>query len=433
MNLLLLSNSRMPDGRYLAHARDAIAALAAGRRRALFLPFAGVTVDWDAYTAIVREAMAPIGLEIEGAHRIDDPHAALAAAELVLVGGGSTFRLLAESRRRGWLDALPGAVRAGLPYAGWSAGSVLACPTIRTTNDMPIVDPGGPRPARCLSCGGGAWWSPARPPASARRSRTRWRGGARSCRSPIADRDATRLATVADALRAEGASVEALVCDVADPATAPALAERAIALWGGADVVVNNAGVALVGPVETMPEADARWLMDINFWGVVRGCRAFVPQLRGRPAATLVNVSSVFAFVAPPTQAMYAASKAAVRAFSDVLREELRDSGVRVLAVHPGGIRTRIVESARVVDLSVAADSKAALDAQFRRTARTTPQQAAAAIVRAIERGDTRLLIGIDARLGDWMFRLAPGRAGRWFAALARRAREAAIARGARR
>jgi NAD(P)-dependent dehydrogenase (short-subunit alcohol dehydrogenase family) len=244
----------------------------------------------------------------------------------------------------------------------------------------------------------------------------------------IADLDATRLAAVADALRAQGASIEAVVCDVADPATAPALAERAIALWGGADIVVNNAGVALVGPVETLPEADARWLMDINFWGVVRGCRAFVPQLRGRSGATLVNISSVFAFVAPPTQSMYAASKAAVRAFSDVLREELRDSGVRVLTVHPGGIRTRIVESARVVDLSVAADSKAALDAQFRRTARTTSQQAAAAIVRAIERGDTRLLIGIDARLGDWMFRLAPARAGRWFAALAKRARAGAAA-----
>ena len=128
----------------------------------------------------------------------------------------------------------------------------------------------------------------------------------------IADLDASRLVAVTDALRAEGASVEALTCDVADPATAPALAERAIALWGGADIVVNNAGVALVGPVETLPEADARWLMDINFWGVVRGCRAFVPQLRGRPGATLVNISSVFAFVAPPTQSMYAASKAAV-------------------------------------------------------------------------------------------------------------------------
>jgi len=248
---------------------------------------------------------------------------------------------------------------------------------------------------------------------------------ARGAKLLLADVDAARLAAVADALRAGGASCEAMACDIADPAAAPALAERAIALWGGADIVVNNAGVALVGPVETMPEADARWLMDINFWGVVRGCRAFVPQLRGRAGATLVNISSVFAFVAPPTQAMYAASKAAVRAFSDVLREEVRESGIRVLTVHPGGIRTRIVESARVIDLSVAADSKAGLDAQFRRTARTTSAQAAEAIVRALERGDTRLLIGVDARLGDWMFRLVPARAGAWFAALARRARAA--------
>jgi dipeptidase E len=143
MRLLLLSNSRMPDGRYLAHALDAIAGIAAGRRRALFLPFAGTTVGWDDYAANVREALAPAGLEIVAAHRAADPAAALAAAELVLAGGGNTFRLLHECRRRGWLAPVRDAVRAGMPYVGWSAGSVLAGPTIRTTNDMPIVDPGG--------------------------------------------------------------------------------------------------------------------------------------------------------------------------------------------------------------------------------------------------------------------------------------------------
>lgn len=143
MNLLLMSNSRTPDGRYLVHALDAFAALAAGRRRALFVPFAGTTIGWDDYLHNVRTALAPLSLEIVGAHRITDPQAALAETELLLVGGGNTFRLLAECRRRGWHHTIPAAVRAGLPYAGWSAGSVLACPTIRTTNDMPIVDPGG--------------------------------------------------------------------------------------------------------------------------------------------------------------------------------------------------------------------------------------------------------------------------------------------------
>jgi dipeptidase E len=143
MNLLLLSNSRMPDGRYLVHALDAIAQTAGTARRAVFLPFAGVTIDWDAYTENVREALRPLGLEIEGAHRCADPQAALARTGLVLAGGGNTFRLLAECRARGWLAPIAAAVRAGLPYVGWSAGSVLATPTLRTTNDMPIVDPGG--------------------------------------------------------------------------------------------------------------------------------------------------------------------------------------------------------------------------------------------------------------------------------------------------
>ena len=143
MRLLLLSNSRMPDGRYLAHALEAIARTAADRRRALFVPFAGTTIGWDDYAATVSEALAPLGLRIEAAHRVADPAAALAQAELVLVGGGNTFRLLHESRRRGWLGPIRDAVRGGVPYVGWSAGSVLAAPTIRTTNDMPIVDPGG--------------------------------------------------------------------------------------------------------------------------------------------------------------------------------------------------------------------------------------------------------------------------------------------------
>jgi short-subunit dehydrogenase len=245
----------------------------------------------------------------------------------------------------------------------------------------------------------------------------------RGARLLLADRDAARLDAVAAVVRARGADCDALACDVLDPSSAQSLADRARDRWGGADLVVNNAGVTVVGPAATLPEADARWLMDVNFWGVVRGCRAFVPQLSGRPGAAIVNVASVFALAAPPTQAMYAASKAAVRAFSDVLREELREAGVHVMVVLPGGVRTRIAESARIVDLAGTADSPADLAARFRRIARTSPEQAATAIVRALERGDTRLLIGPDARLGDLLARLAPARASAWVSALARRVR----------
>lgn len=139
MRLLLLSNSRNPGGLYLEHALDAFAGLLAGRTSAWFVPFAGVTVPWDGFTALVGEALAPLGVRVTGAHVQPRP----ADGDAILVGGGNTFHLLRECRQRGLLDAVRDRVRAGTPYAGWSAGANLACPTIRTTNDMPIVDPGG--------------------------------------------------------------------------------------------------------------------------------------------------------------------------------------------------------------------------------------------------------------------------------------------------
>jgi dipeptidase E len=141
MQLLLLSNSRSPDGSFLTHALPALRAWAGERRKTLFLPFAGATRSWDAYTAKVQAGLAPLGVEVTGAHTVQADTAE--NFELILAGGGNTFQLLAECRRRGWLQAIPERVKAGTPYAGWSAGANLACPTLRTTNDMPIVDPGG--------------------------------------------------------------------------------------------------------------------------------------------------------------------------------------------------------------------------------------------------------------------------------------------------
>jgi dipeptidase E len=143
MDLLLLSNSRNPDQDYLAHAVAEIAAIAGTARRALFVPFAGVTMGWDDFTAKVREALADTPLTIDGIHTADDPLGAIGAAELIMIGGGNTFHLLSECRRRGLLRPIAGRVRAGAPFVGWSAGSNLACPTICTSNDMAIVDPGG--------------------------------------------------------------------------------------------------------------------------------------------------------------------------------------------------------------------------------------------------------------------------------------------------
>ncbi|MFO1279059.1 MAG: SDR family NAD(P)-dependent oxidoreductase [Burkholderiaceae bacterium] len=250
---------------------------------------------------------------------------------------------------------------------------------------------------------------------------------AQGARLLLADVHAERLDAVAAALRERGADCLAQACDVADEAAVQALADAAQTAWGGAHAVVNNAGVGLVAPVHSLALDDAHWLMDINFWGVVHGCRAFMPQLQARAGrqedAVIVNISSIFAMVSMPTQSIYNASKAAVRGFSDALREELRDSGVRVLCVHPGGIQTRIALDARLGDISPVADSPQALHAQFEQAARTTAPQAAQAIVRALHGGRTRLLIGADAKFGDAIHRLWPTRAAPWLSALAHRLR----------
>lgn len=141
-DLLLLSNSANARG-FLVHALPAIGEAIGGRRRAVFLPFAGVTFHWDLYAARVAGALAPLGMDISLLHQAEDPVAACQSAEIILVGGGNTFSLLHHTRRLGLLPAIRKAVAGGAVFIGWSAGSNLACPTIRTTNDMPVIDPGG--------------------------------------------------------------------------------------------------------------------------------------------------------------------------------------------------------------------------------------------------------------------------------------------------
>jgi dipeptidase E len=139
MRLLLLSNSTNYGSGYLDHAIDEVLDFFAGVTRLLFVPFA--LQDHAEYAAKARERFARVGIEVSALTADANGVAALAGAEAVFVGGGNTFRLLAHLQRAGLLDALRARVREGLPYMGASAGSNLAAPTIRTTNDMPIVQP----------------------------------------------------------------------------------------------------------------------------------------------------------------------------------------------------------------------------------------------------------------------------------------------------
>ena len=138
--LLLLSNSTAPGMRFLEHATEAIKAVLGDRSSLLFVPFA--SSDPDTYTSAMRQALARVGIEVTGLNQASDLTAAVADAQAVFVGGGNSYRLLRALTTLGVLEALRQAALAGLPYLAASAGANLACPTIRTTNDMPIVEPG---------------------------------------------------------------------------------------------------------------------------------------------------------------------------------------------------------------------------------------------------------------------------------------------------
>lgn len=142
--LLLLSNSRNYETGYLEHAESALGNfLGTAVRSVLFVPYAGVTITWDDYTIMAGERFAALGYELVSIHSFDDPVAAVGKAQAIAVGGGNTFHLLDTMSRNGTLEAIRESAHAGAPYIGWSAGTNVACPTIRTTNDMPIVEPPG--------------------------------------------------------------------------------------------------------------------------------------------------------------------------------------------------------------------------------------------------------------------------------------------------
>jgi dipeptidase E len=142
MRLLLISNSTNAGESYLEHPLGQIKTfLGSSTVKALFVPYAGVTISFDDYTARVSKRFQEIGHEIISVHKANDPVQAVKQAEAIVVGGGNTFHLAKLIQKQGLIDAIRDKVLTGTPYIGWSAGSNMACPSIRTTNDMPIVEP----------------------------------------------------------------------------------------------------------------------------------------------------------------------------------------------------------------------------------------------------------------------------------------------------
>ena len=220
------------------------------------------------------------------------------------------------------------------------------------------------------------------------------------------------LADVNEAALQETAQLVPTKCtthrvDVSDEARMQAFVAEVTAAHGRANLVINNAGVALYGTVEQLSTTDIAWLMGVNFWGVVYGTKYFLPVLQQQPAAHLVNISSIFGIVGFPGQSAYNASKFAVRGFTEALRHELTGSHVRVSCVHPGGIKTNIARAGRVGENAGAVNVPAEV-AKFDKLTPTTAEQAAARIVRGIERDEPRILIGYDAGMMERLQRWFP-------------------------
>lgn len=142
MRLLLISNSTNPGEKYLDYPKIKIREFLGNKPvKALFIPYAAVTFSYDDYEKKVSERFMEIGHEITSIHHFDDPGKAVANATAIVVGGGNTWKLLKTIRDNNLIDIIRKKVISGTPYIGWSAGSNVACPTIRTTNDMPVVEP----------------------------------------------------------------------------------------------------------------------------------------------------------------------------------------------------------------------------------------------------------------------------------------------------
>ncbi len=228
----------------------------------------------------------------------------------------------------------------------------------------------------------------------------------RGCNLALADVNAASLRDVAARARSRGVQVSEHRLDVSDADAVAALPDTVLAEHGRVGVLVNNAGVALGGRFEQVSADDFEWLFSINFWGVVRMTRAFLPLLRREHAAQIVNLSSLFGIIAPPGQVAYAASKFAVRGFSEALRHELEDSPIGVTVVHPGGVRTAIATSARRSALSNAeSEAEAKI---WEKLLRLPAEAAAERITRGIERREKRVLVGQDAQQAAFIQRLFP-------------------------
>ncbi|HEX2675175.1 MAG TPA: SDR family NAD(P)-dependent oxidoreductase [Polyangiales bacterium] len=236
----------------------------------------------------------------------------------------------------------------------------------------------------------------------------------RGAQVALSDKNEKTLLETAEQVRQlhSGTRVTTRALDVADRAAVHAWADEVVREHGHVNFIFNNAGVAVGSTLEGVSYEDFEWIMNINFWGVVYGTKAFLPHLRASGDGHVINISSIFGILAVPGNGAYNASKFAVRGFTEALRQELELSGANVSAtcVHPGGVKTNIARDARMsknVGEYLVKDADSARD-EFEKMFSTTPESAAKQILAGVRSNARRVLVGADARAIDAMVRFLP-------------------------
>jgi NADP-dependent 3-hydroxy acid dehydrogenase YdfG len=232
---------------------------------------------------------------------------------------------------------------------------------------------------------------------------------AKGCHLAICDLNQEGLQETANLVGNQNVKITAHLVDVANRDQVYRYADEVVKEHGKANIVINNAGVALGDSIEDVSYEDFEWIVNINFWGVVYGTKAFLPYLKREPEGHIVNISSINGILTNPFNGPYCATKFAVRGFTETLRQELHDTSIGVTVVHPGGIKTDIVRNARFRKHAQLNMSQEDLVAVYdEKLFRTTADDAARTIIAGIENNKQRVLIGGDARLLDRLARLLP-------------------------
>jgi len=221
----------------------------------------------------------------------------------------------------------------------------------------------------------------------------------------ISDVDTEGLAETEQRMKAIGAPVKADRLDVTEREAFLAYADAVAEHFGKVNQIYNNAGIAFSGDIEVSQFKDIERVMDVDYWGVVNGTKAFLPHLIASGDGHVINVSSVFGLFSVPGQAAYNSAKFAVRGFTEALRQEMILAGhpVGVTTVHPGGIKTAIARNAGAAE---GLDRDELAKAFDKRMARTTPETAARVILDAVRKNKARVLVGTDAKILDALVRL---------------------------